>query len=65
MQMLTMYFNVPADFTFFCDVMEKFMNTNYDKVRRMVHSIYDYNDDGLVCELDIYSFIKIFEAEDP
>jgi hypothetical protein len=59
------YFNVPMDFEFFCDVFEKFMNTHVEKIKKMVHSIYDFNDDKYICELDIYSFIKVFEEDNP
>ena len=30
----------------------------------MAFSIFDYDDDGMISELDLYSFIKIYEYEE-
>lgn len=50
-------------FEYFCEVFERFMNFNSEKIRKMVHSIYDYNDDRFICELDVYTFIKTYEED--
>jgi len=60
------YFRTPIDFEYFCDVFERFLNNlSIDRVQRLVHSIYDFNDDGKVDELDVYCFYTTFETENP
>lgn len=51
------------DFDYFVDVFERFMNSHLDKLKKMIHSIFDYNFDKYICELDIYSFIKVYESD--
>lgn len=53
----TNFFVIPMDFDFFCDTMEKFMNFFKQKVHRMCHLVYDFNEDRCIDELDIYCFI--------
>ena len=50
-------------FDYFCEVFERFINFNSDKVKKLTHSIYDFDNDGYVCELDLYTFIKVFEED--
>ena len=57
------FFINPMDFDYFCDVMEKFMNFHKPKILRLIHSIYDFNEDRFIDELDVYCFISIFELD--
>ena len=50
-------------FEYFCDVIERVLNLHQDKVKKLCYLIYDFNLDRLVCELDIYSFIKIYDQD--
>ena len=51
------------DFDYFCDVFEKYMNFHNDKIKRLVHSIYDFNTDRYLDELDLYCFICTYEPD--
>ncbi len=57
-------FGGPMDFEFFCDLMERLLNP-LDKTRilKIVHSVFDFNNDGRIDELDAYCFYCTFEAE--
>lgn len=50
---------------YFCDVFEKFINFHQDKIRKLGFLIYDFDEDGYICELDLYSFIKTYEEDNP
>ena len=54
------FFN-PMDFDYFCDVFEKFINFHSIKLLKLVHSIYNFNEDKYIDELDIYCFFQTFE----
>jgi len=54
------------DYPFFCDFFERLLNVqNADRVKKMVHSVYDFNQDKYIDELDVYCFIHQFEADNP
>lgn len=54
------------DYEFFCDVFEKFLNPPHlERVLKLVYSIYDFNEDRLIDELDAYCFYCHYEQDSP
>ena len=54
------------DFDFFCDIFEKLLSpSQLDRLLKLVHSIFDFNDDRLIDELDAYCFYCTYERESP
>jgi len=53
---------VPMDFDFFCDVFEKLINpAQLERVLKLVHNVFDFNEDRVIDELDAYCFYCHFE----
>jgi len=60
------FFSVPMDYEFFCDVFDKFLNPPHlERVLKLVYSIYDFNEDRLIDELDAYCFYCHYEQDSP
>lgn len=54
------------EYDYFCDLMDKLLNPPHlDTVLKLVLSIYDFNGDRVIDELDAYCFYYIYEKEDP
>jgi len=52
------------EFDYFCDLMDKLMSPSHlDKVLKLVLSIYDFNGDRVIDELDAYCFYYVYERE--
>ncbi len=59
-------FSAPMDFDFYCDLMERLLNPlDKNRILKIAHSIFDFNDDGRIDELDAYCFYTCFETENP
>lgn len=60
------FFREPMEFTLFCDVFERLMNPqNSERIKKMIHQIYDFNDDRYIDELDVYCFMQTYEPDNP
>lgn len=59
-------FSAPMEFEFYCDLMERLLNPlDKNRILKIAHSIFDFNDDGRIDELDAYCFYTCFETENP
>jgi hypothetical protein len=59
-------FSAPIDFEFYCDLIERLLNPlDKNRILKIVHSLFDFNDDGRIDELDAYCFYTFFETENP
>jgi hypothetical protein len=59
-------FSAPIDFEFYCDLIERLLNPlDKNRILKIVHSLFDFNDDGRIDELDVYCFYTCFETENP
>ena len=47
-----------ADFDMFCDYFDNLLANERHRLFELAFSIYDYNNNKLLCELDVVSFIK-------
>ena len=47
-----------ADFSMFCDYFDNILANEQYRLFELAFSIYDYNNNKLLCELDVVSFIK-------
>lgn len=56
--------SVPLDFGQYLDMLEKLMNFGQDKLKRVAFNVYNYNGDRYVCQLDLYSIMKLYEGDD-
>jgi Ca2+-binding EF-hand superfamily protein len=57
-------FSAPIEYEFYCDLMERLLNPlDKNRIFRIAHSLYDFDDDGRIDELDTYCFYTCFEAE--
>jgi len=56
--------SVPLDFSQYLDLLEKLMNFGQDKLKRIAFNVYNFNDDRYVCQLDLYSIMKLYEGDD-
>ena len=54
-------FSIPQDFDQYCDLIEKLVNQDNDRLMRIAFDIYDFNQDKTVCELDTYAILQIFQ----
>ena len=50
-----------ADFDMFCDYFDNLLANERYRLFELAFSIYDYNNNKLLCELDVVSFIKQWE----
>jgi len=57
-------FSVPLDLGGYVDMLEKLLNLGLDRLKRMAFNSFDFNEDGRVCELDLYAIMKTYESED-
>jgi hypothetical protein len=54
------------DFEFYCDLIERLLNPlDKNRILKIVHSLFDFNNDGRIDELDAYCFYTSFETENP
>jgi hypothetical protein len=59
-------FSAPMDFEFYCDLIERLLNPlDKNRILKIVHSLFDFNDDGRIDELDAYCFYTCFETDNP
>ena len=56
-----MDFSVPLEFNKYCDMLEKIMNKQPDKLKKMAFESFNFNEDNTVCELDLYALMKTYE----
>lgn len=50
-------------FNEYCQFMSDLLNSETDELFRLAFSIYDYNGNGGICELDIVSFLKTQDSK--
>lgn len=50
-------------FNEYCQFMSDLLNSEPDELFRLAFSIYDYNGNGGICELDIVSFLKTQDSK--
>jgi Ca2+-binding EF-hand superfamily protein len=48
----------------YCQIWEDLLNHNPEKLLKIAFQSFDFNKDKYICELDLYSIMKIYEAED-
>lgn len=56
--------SVPLDFSSYCDMLERLLNYQQDKLKAMTFKVFDYNEDRQICQLDLYSVMKMYENDD-
>ena len=56
--------NVPLEFEVWIDLLEQLMNARSDLMKRMVFSVFDFNEDKAVCQLDMFAMMKLYENDD-
>ena len=57
-------FSIAQDFHQYCDLIEKLLNTETDRLLRIAFDVYDFNQDKLICELDSYTNMQTFSDDD-
>lgn len=57
-------FRTPIDFDGFIDQIEKLLNENPEKAKKMAFEAYDYDDDGQIQDLDLFSTMKVFSQDE-
>lgn len=56
--------NVPVEFSQWLDLLESLLNFKRDRLLKMAFHVLDFNDDGAVCMLDLYSIMKLYENDE-
>ena len=56
--------NVPLEFGGWVEVLEQQLNAKKDRLLRMAFNVFDFNEDGSVCQLDMFALMKLYENED-
>lgn len=56
------YFDLGVQSTIdsYCKDIEKMLNVDTDQLLKMAFEVFDYNQDGKICEMDLFAFVKIF-----
>lgn len=55
---------MPVDFDSYVEMLEKMLNFDRDRLMKIAFDIYDFNQDKLICELDTFTNLKIFNDDD-
>ena len=45
-------------------MLEKLLNFGQDKLKKTAFNVFDFNDDRSICQLDLYSIMKMYESDD-
>ena len=53
-------FRTAIDFDNFIDQIEVMMNQKNDNLFKMGFKIFDFDDDGVISELDLYAVLKVY-----
>jgi len=56
--------NVPLDYEKWIDYIENLINQKSDLLRYMVFTVFDFNDDKAVCQLDMFALMKLYKKND-
>ncbi len=56
--------NIPLEYEAWLDLLEQLMNTRADILKWMAFSVFDFNDDKAVCQLDMFAMMKLYENDD-
>jgi hypothetical protein len=60
------FFQPSLTFETFCEILERLLLPQHvEKVKRLAFSIYDFNEDRQIDELDVYCFYYVFDKENP
>ena len=51
-------FTNAQDFHSYCDFLEKIINNDMERMMRIAFELYDFNQDKLICELDMYASLQ-------
>ena len=54
----------PVDYDQYCDFFENVLNNQSDRLYDLAFSVYDFNSNKFICELDVVSFLKTWENFD-
>ena len=57
-------FSTNYDYEKFIDEIENLLNYRRDALLKMAFNIYDFDQNRLICELDLYTLFKTYEHED-
>ena len=58
-------FHNAQDFDSYVDLIEKLINNDEtERLMRIAFDVFDYNQDRLVCELDVFTLLKSFHDDD-
>ena len=57
-------FSKSFDYESFIDEVEQLMNYRQDHLLKMAFSVYDYDQDHSICNLDLYTFLKVYEHDE-
>jgi len=57
-------FLVSLEFDQYCELIEKLLNLETDRLLKIAFDVYDFNLDKLVCELDAYTMLLTFRDEE-
>lgn len=56
---------MPLEFGPYCDMLERMLNMMPDRLKRIAYNVFDFNEDKFICQLDLYSMMKMQEFDDP
>ena len=56
--------SVPLTFEDYIDMIEKMINFQAEKMKKMTYRIFDFAEDQSICELDLYALMKIYEGDE-
>ena len=57
-------FQIPQEFEQYCDLIEKMVNQENDRLWRIAFDVYDFDQDKIICELDTYTMLQTFQDDD-
>ena len=57
-------FSTNYDYETFIEEIEQLINFQKDKLLKMAFQLYDYDQDHTICQLDLYTFLKIYEHDE-
>lgn len=56
--------NTALDFNQWFELIESLVNFKRDKLMRMAFTVFDFNEDCGVCQLDMFALMKLYENDD-
>ena len=57
-------FSLPLSFDAYIELLEKLLNFTPLKLKKIAFNVLNFNDDKYICQLDLYSIMKLYESDD-